>query len=783
MEAVRSRYSISLIFVGRAEALLILASATFLSFASSTARADAFSDYALTGTFTLPSAISVFDTLPDGRIIAVDVDHVFVESAVGSRVFTLLGVLPGADVGPFGAAFVRVSPNGTKIAVGNNGGASFSSYHVGVFAFPALTGSWYTASHFDAEWFDNRHLAVSSGGISVTMLDTQSANPMTPMNPVVIDDIGGASAGVTVDGQGRLLTGDGFSATETGLVKAFSTTDWMPALSGGSPADFQLDGVDIVDVLSGASLGLDLEGNLHVGGGDFAGGGDVNFVALARASAVQAAMTGGGPVNVSDPAELRMLDPDTVSTSNFYSVTANRATGELYLQSFGDSTVHVYFAPAAIPAMSTWGLIAAGIAVSIAGVAAQRRQRAPATRVQVNQPSINKSIAANSAVHSVSANGTEVRIIVSLTLIALLLHSSSAFAGSPFAASVVDYQPAPGQFVNHDSFSDPAQVVGPPSGTGTIDGTDSGVVTLGGFGGFVVLQFDHTVLDDPANAFGIDAIVFGNAFWVDGDPNRRWAECAHIEISLDENLNGEPDDAWYLVPGSHLPSPDAAFQSQTWDDNTSSNVYPPVNPSWIPPSSNGTWTTSGYRLPPIPFESPVVQNPNGVGAITEGVFGYADLSPTAILGDLDGDNLVDATISPDEFYTVPDDPWEVGLTFGSGGGDGFDIAWAVDSATGQPANMIGFDFIRITSSVNHVHPLFGEKSTEIDAVSDVAPVLFGDIDGDGLVSLIDLAQLIECLHGVEIHPADRWCLLLDADLDSDVDLLDASLVQNHFAGS
>ena len=68
--------------------------------------------------------------------------------------------------------------------------------------------------------------------------------------------------------------------------------------------------------------------------------------------------------------------------------------------------------------------------------------------------------------------------------------------------------------------------------------------TLGGFGGTITLIFDHTVEDDPLNPFGMDAIVFGNAFWHGGDWNSHWAECATIEISLDVNGNSEADDPW-----------------------------------------------------------------------------------------------------------------------------------------------------------------------------------------------------------------------------------------------
>lgn len=353
---------------------LIVQFAVVLLSTASTVRADLFTDYALLGAFTVPSDTYAFDVLPDGRIVTVSSANVFVESTLLSRTFVDLGPLPAADFSAFGAAFVRVSPDGTRIAVGNNGGSTFANYQVGVFALPALTGTWFNANHFDAEWFDDTRLALTTGGAAVTLLDVDSPNPTAPTNPVVVANIGGASAGVTFDDDGNLYTGDGFSASDTGLVKAFAPSEWTPALAGGSPADFQNDGVVIVDILSAASLGFDAEGNLHVSGGDFVGGMDVDFAALVNGINVLAALSGGGAVDVDDPLQVRRLDPDTTSGFNFYAINHNRVTGELYVQDFGSTTVYVYSAGAPVPAASTWGLIIlGGLLLTVGSILARPR--------------------------------------------------------------------------------------------------------------------------------------------------------------------------------------------------------------------------------------------------------------------------------------------------------------------------------------------------------------------------------------------------------------------------
>jgi hypothetical protein len=313
-------------------------------------------------------------------------------------------------------------------------------------------------------------------------------------------------------------------------------------------------------------------------------------------------------------------------------------------------------------------------------------------------------------------------------LAACTLIVPGAPAQSRFATVVHEYRPAPGQFVQDPALNDPTRALGPPVGAGVHDGDHTKAVTLGGFGGTIVLGFDRRVPDDPRNPMGLDAIVFGNAFWVGGDPNRRWAEPAVIEIAIDANGNGLPDDPWYTIPGSHLGLPARSWDEQTWDDDIEDTTYPPAYAWWVPPGESGVWTTGAFRLPRDPFEtSLVLDNPNGPFATEEGVWGYADCSPVLVLGDLNGDGTVDDPLmTPERFYTRPDNPMRVGIDPGSGGGDAFDIAWAVDPVTGAPANLPGFDFIRITNATNVVFGPFGERSAEISAVAIVSPAAAQD---------------------------------------------------------
>jgi hypothetical protein len=319
---------------------------------------------------------------------------------------------------------------------------------------------------------------------------------------------------------------------------------------------------------------------------------------------------------------------------------------------------------------------------------------------------------------------------------------------------------------------------------------NSKCVTLGGFGGSITLAFDHTVMDDACNPMGLDFIVFGNAAWVGGDPARRWAECATVEIALDANGNGEADDPWFLVPGS---APAGARREQAWDNNAGTPA-PPMNVAWYPaapafPGWPAMYTTSAHELG-ASVAPPVVNGAGAGGA--QGVWGYADATPTLLLGDMSGatgaeghDNRLDQPedrpgMAAEVFYTAPTGPAVVGIAPGSGGGDGFDIAWAIDAASGAPAGLPGFDFVRITTAIDVVLPGgLGEVSAEISGVADVRSrfAVAGDADGDGAVTFVDLNIVLSSFGAVGAMLAG------DVTCDGRVDFVDLNVVLSNFGSA
>ncbi len=232
-------------------------------------------------------------------------------------------------------------------------------------------------------------------------------------------------------------------------------------------------------------------------------------------------------------------------------------------------------------------------------------------------------------------------------------------------------------------FTNPSEVLGAPLGFSASLPAQRGIYSIGTPGtpqeSYIVVKFNTPVRDDPENPMGLDCIVYSNAFWVGGDMKRKFVEPGLIEILRDANGNGLPDDKWYVIPGSR---------------NLNRDIFPQGLTSNNPPFA-GIITTSTNE---------------------EVLWGYVDVNPT---------------MPPyKDNYLKPDNPFTIGIDLGTGGGDVFDIAWAVDE-NGNLANINEFNFLRISTIPNILDPAYGYYTTEIMAVADVAPNI--DTDNDGVL--------------------------------------------------
>lgn len=288
----------------------------------------------------------------------------------------------------------------------------------------------------------------------------------------------------------------------------------------------------------------------------------------------------------------------------------------------------------------------------------------------------------------------------------LLLASSIVPVSGQFISEVLEYVPAPSQYMN-------AEPWGTPDDAKSIVGGITGSVSLGAFGGYIVFRFAEPVENDPANPFGIDFTLFGN-------PVPNWSEPGIVSVMKDENVNGLPDDSWYELAGSDHrfssteygytveymnPGGDTALDVP-WTDNLgasgriransfASQSYYPSN-DLFPGIDQSAYTFRGTMIRSTVDTSYT----SGIYSLRRS-FGYAD---NQFRGH-----------AP---YTYPDNPYTPQPE--NSGGDAFDISWAIDNA-GNYVEIDQVDFIRVHSAVMDGAGWLGQVSTEITGAVDVEP--------------------------------------------------------------
>lgn len=248
---------------------------------------------------------------------------------------------------------------------------------------------------------------------------------------------------------------------------------------------------------------------------------------------------------------------------------------------------------------------------------------------------------------------------------------------SPYIHRVYEFLPGMGQFVNelpkYEEGDDVASMC--RKCEAAIANNAGGMISLGGWGGYVTFGFDHPV----QNKEGRDIQILGNAFYMTGSTEYGSSEPGIVLVSRDENSNGLPDDTWYELKGCLYDDPGTQhFVSRTYtrEGDTLQNPFHkhPYYPQWL---TADEYTVTGALLPP---QSVVISGQN-VQRILD--YGYVDNKPNK---DLDGTS--------------------------------FDISWAVD-AYGQPVDLPSVDFIRVYNAVDEILPQTGELSTEIVGAIDL----------------------------------------------------------------
>jgi len=273
--------------------------------------------YSVVGTFLLPTGGSVFDAGADGRLFAVDESgHVLRQNTVNGSAWTPLGSLSAGSLPSFGPGFVHPSPDGTRLAIGDNGNAD----HVLIVQVSALntaiptTPQGIAVPNFDGAWTASGQMYINGGPFGSPSLWRVDVTAGTAA--AVVTGLGDASGGVAARA-GRVYTGIGLdlSGARTGEVRSF---DLGSLNSAPSPVTF-FTGLLAATANSASALAFDAAGNLII--------------------------AGSGGVAVFELSTSQRYDLPRLSPSGFYSAVFDNATGEILVRDFGSPTVERFAVP------------------------------------------------------------------------------------------------------------------------------------------------------------------------------------------------------------------------------------------------------------------------------------------------------------------------------------------------------------------------------------------------------------------------------------------------------
>ena len=265
-------------------------------------------------------------------------------------------------------------------------------------------------------------------------------------------------------------------------------------------------------------------------------------------------------------------------------------------------------------------------------------------------------------------------------------------------SAVYDYTPAPGQFIGDTrtgGFNGKESTMADAIAYAEERLTKGTFISLGGFGGYIVVGFDHSI----DNEVGCDVAIKGNAF--DGS-----SEPGVVYVMQDEDGDGEPNDVWYELRGSESGKvetlqdysvtyyrPKEEGQPVAWSDSEGCtgeidylgqyHSQPFYYPTWIKADS---YTLSGTCLKARNYD----KSGNGTMWIQPAYdWGYADNFSSKDC--LEEDKKVNL----------------------------FDISNAID-ADGNSVELKYIDFVKIQTACNTKSGWLGEMSTEVCGVYDYA---------------------------------------------------------------
>lgn len=336
---------------------------------------------------------------------------------------------------------------------------------------------------------------------------------------------------------------------------------------------------------------------------------------------------------------------------------------------------------------------------------------------------------------------------LSFTFPVCALAQSADDGGSRSGISrVYDFRPAPGQFVNtmpeyeegdtQESINQKAQ--------GLL--MDGGTVSLGAYGGYIVMGFDHMV----ENRQGVyDLQVLGNSFNAAASQAGGASEPAVVYVSYDANGNGLPDDEWYELAGSEYGKAQTLHNyTVTYHRTPEDHVATPTPGTAVTDNTYIRWTDSEGGEGYVEMNSFHRQNYWPQWQAGEETLTFTGVRLAS--------NSVDRSGEGKDYFQTPY-PWGYADNLPNADNHSkLDLQWAVN-AQGKPANLPGIHFVKVQTAILQNNGWLGESSTEVSGAVDLH-MTGGDAPVNGDVELATLTFEDEDYKG---ESSAYWSSLVD----------------------
>lgn len=276
---------------------------------------------------------------------------------------------------------------------------------------------------------------------------------------------------------------------------------------------------------------------------------------------------------------------------------------------------------------------------------------------------------------------------------------------SKWISKIVEYRPAPGQFINEYSYNSQEKARYEygwglqSSGENIVGGKSTNTlatgISLGAWGGYVIYTFDHSIV----NKEGYDFVIFQNS---------RNAEPGIVQVSYDKNGNGLPDDEWYEIHGSWHDDK-STIKNYKISYKNPNNYTDAINIDYIGNDKSGIYYAaqgtnqwapecahSGHSHWPIWIKDETIEF---TGTLIDWAFASTNLANSY--------GYAKAGAGATDFSAAADGDGDTASS------NKIDLDWA-RKLDGSSINLKRIDFVRIyTGIIDYSTPATGEKSTEV----------------------------------------------------------------------